>query len=263
MDKNTVQDPESKPSFFRKINPKTGFYFGLMVGITAVSLIGFLSLLGVVLNKGNVAGSGKVAGEVKTNQPNKNVNTNPSQAQQPKAPAQDIVITDDDHSIGPKDAKVTLVEYSDFQCPYCGKHYSTMKNLQEKYKDRVRFVFRHFPLDSIHPNARPAANASECASEQGKFWEIHDKLFENQNSLGNDLYSKLAKEMGLDTGKFEDCVKSNKYEQIVIRDQSSGLASGVEGTPATFVITADKQTMISGAVPQPQVETAIDQALGK
>lgn len=260
MDKNIVHDPEPKPGLFSKTNPKAGFYIGLMVGITAVSLIGFLSLLSMVIGKDNETDGGKVAGEVKTNQPNQNANTNPSQVQQPKAPAQDVVITDADHSIGPKDAKVTIVEYSDFQCPYCGKHHTTIKSLQEKYKDQVRFVFRHFPL-SFHENAQPAALASECASEQGKFWEMHDKLFDNQSSLSSELYSKLAKELGLNTGQFEDCIKTNKYEQAITDDLSSGLASGVEGTPATFVITADKQTLVSGAVPQSQVESAINQAL--
>ena len=261
MDKNTVKDPESKPGFFSKTNPKTGFFMGLMVGITVISLVGFVSLLTVVVGEDNEEGT--VAGEVKTAEPAKNTNTNPIPSvapPEPEAPAVDVEISGDDHSIGPENATVTLVEYSDFECSFCSRHYTTIKNIEEKYSDSVRIIYRHFPL-SFHEQARPAALASECAAEQGKFWEMHDKIFENQSSLTSDVYSEYAQEIGLESGKFKDCYESEKYDQNITDDMSSGIQSGVKGTPATFIITDNDQTLISGAVPQSEVEAAIDQAL--
>lgn len=261
MEKNTVQDPESKPGFFCKTNPKTGFFMGLMVGITVVSLVGFLSLLTIVIGENKEDGT--VAGKTKTVQPtantNGNINTAPTAAPSGTKPAAGIVLSEDDHSKGPENAAVTVVEYSDFECPYCARHFETMKNIQEKYKDQVRFIYRHFPL-SFHTNARPAANAAECASEQGKFWEMHDKIFENK-TLSDEGYAGFAQEIGLDSGKFKECYESKKYDQAVSDDMASGIESGVEGTPATFVITDKDQVMISGAVPQSQAEASIDKAL--
>lgn len=263
MDHESQHEPQQK-GFLSKTSPKNGFFMGLMVGITAVSLIGFLSLLGVVVGEDGKTDTGIVKGAEKAVAGDTAEPTDPTvpTAPVPEAPAADVVITADDHSIGPDNATVTLVEYSDFECPFCARHYETMKNIRDKYSDSVRIIFRHFPL-SMHENARPAALASECAAEQGKFWEMHDIIFENNESLSDEALAGFANEIGLDNGKFKDCYESEKYDQVVTDDMASGIQSGVQGTPATFVITDSDQTMISGAVPQAQVEAAIDQALGK
>jgi len=160
------------------------------------------------------------------------------------------------YSKGPADAKVTMVEYSDFQCPYCGMSYPVVKALQQKYGNNLRFVYKHFPLP-FHPNAEPAAEASECAGEQSKFWEYHDKLFENQDSLSNANYKKWAGELGLKQAQFDQCVDSRKYKSKVEQQTKQGQDDGVSGTP-TFYINGQK---IVGARPQSVFEQAIDAAL--
>ena len=121
-------------------------------------------------------------------------------------------VTSDDHVKGPASAKVTLIEYSDFECPYCLSHKSTIDQIIQNYGDKVRFVFRQFPLTSIHPEAEKAAEASECASEQGNFWEMYDKIFAD-NAAGTMSVAKWkeeAKNLKLDTVKFNDCLDSGK-----------------------------------------------------
>lgn len=168
----------------------------------------------------------------------------------------EIVVTDSDHIRGSKNAPVMLVVYSDFQCPYCGRHNSTMQNIIKKYGNKVAWVHRHFPL-SFHENALPAAMASECASEQGKFWEFADKLFANQQNLNDGQYGIFAADLGLDANKFSSCYTSNKYRDRVNTDMQNGQGNGVEGTPATFV----NGSLVSGAVPQSELEKMIDEKI--
>jgi protein-disulfide isomerase len=125
------------------------------------------------------------------------------------------------------------------------------------YKGKVKLVFRHFPLTSIHPNAQKAAEASECANDQGKFWEMHDKMFADQNNLGVDNLKTMAKSLGLSTSKFNDCLDSGKYTQKVTASENEGAQYGVQGTPATFV----NGTLVSGALPYDSFKQVIDSAL--
>lgn len=168
----------------------------------------------------------------------------------------EITVTDSDHIRGSKNAPVMLVVYSDFQCPFCGRHNSTMQNIAQKYGDKVAWVHRHFPL-SFHENAFPAAMASECAAEQGKFWEFADKLFASQQNLNDGQYGIFAADLGLDANKFSSCYTSNKYRDKVNADMQSGKDNGVEGTPATFV----NGSLVSGAVPQGELEKIIDEKI--
>lgn len=170
----------------------------------------------------------------------------------------EIVLTDQDHIRGDKNAPVVMVVYSDFQCPYCQRHDSTMQSIMQKYGNKVAWVYRHFPL-SFHENAKPAALAAECAGEQGKFWEYSDGLFANQDQLGAVFFNKLAADLKLDASKFSSCYTSSKYNARVDADLAQGQTYGVEGTPATFV----NGTLVSGAIPQVQLEQAIDQELQK
>lgn len=138
-------------------------------------------------------------------------------------------------SLGAKDAKVTIVEFADFQCPFCARMVPTLKELVKKYEGKVRWVYRDFPLTEIHPEAIPAAAAASCAGQQGKYFEMHHKLFDNYKDLGNSLYTKTAKELGLDEAAFETCRKDPKVVEEIMRDQADGAKLGVNGTPTYFV----------------------------
>ena len=238
-----------------KTPPKVAFAMGIMAGIALTSLTAFVmtySLLrnGTQLGQDNT-NTAKVAG-VETTQ------TDTANTNQQAAPAKvDIAEKSDDHVRGDKNAKVTLVEYSDFQCPYCGNFTPTLDRIMEEYKGEVKLIYRHFPLTSIHPNAQKAAEASECANDQGKFWEMHDKMFTDQNNLGVDSLKAMAKSLGLNTSKFNECLDDGKYAQKVTDSETEGITYGVEGTPATFV----NGTLVSGALPYDSIKSVIDSAL--
>ncbi len=158
-----------------------------------------------------------------------------------------------------KKAKVLVVEYSDFQCPFCASHHPSLQQMVDDYGTDVAWVYRHFPLTSIHPQAVPSALASECASEQGKFWEYADELVANQSKLGDAYYTELAADLNLNAKKFSDCYTSKKYQSVVDGDVDSGSVAGVNGTPATFI----NGQLVSGAVPYSTLKQMIDAELAK
>jgi len=168
-------------------------------------------------------------------------------------------ITASDHIRGDINAPITLVEFSDFECPFCERHYPTLNKILSDYKGKVRLVYKHFPL-GFHPNAQKAAEASECAGEQDKFWEYHDKLFENQpQGYSLDKFKQWAEDLGLNSGKFNDCLDSGKYAQKVQTDYQEGTQKGVNGTPATFV----NGQLLSGALPYWSFKQVIDGLLSQ
>ena len=140
-----------------------------------------------------------------------------------------------DHIQGPADAPVTLVEYGDYQCPYCGQAYPIVKALQARFGARLRFVFRNMPLKNAHPQAELAAEAAEAAALQGKFWGMHDALYENQDNLDLESLLEYAAELDLDVSKFITDMGSRQVEQRVANDFQGGVRSGVNGTPTFFV----------------------------
>ena len=142
-----------------------------------------------------------------------------------------------DHFQGPRAAKVVLVEYGDYQCPYCGEAYPIIKKIQEKFGNNLRFVFRNFPLTHIHPRAEFGAEIAEAAAAQGKFWEMHDFVYENQKSLDNDeFFLKFAdKKLALDTEKIRQAVAQHAFAPRIREDFMSGVRSGVNGTPTLFI----------------------------
>lgn len=150
-------------------------------------------------------------------------------------------------------AKVTITEYSDFQCPYCSRAAMTLKDIKETYGDRVDITFKHFPLP-FHNYARKAAEASECAREQGKFWGYHDILFENQNNLGIDSLKGYASQLGLDREKFDSCLDNGEKADVVKQNYEEGISKGVTGTP-TFFINGNK---LVGAQPFEKFKAVID-----
>jgi protein-disulfide isomerase len=139
-----------------------------------------------------------------------------------------------DHAEGPEDAPVTLVEYGDYECPYCGMAQPVVKRAQRELGSQLRFVFRNFPLAEAHPHARTAAEAAEAAGAQGKFWEMHDTLFEHQDALAVEDLIGYAKSLGLDVEQFSRDLEAGTYGKRVRDDFRSGVRSGVNGTPTFF-----------------------------
>ena len=167
--------------------------------------------------------------------------------------------TEGSPAVGPEDAPVTLVEFSDFECPYCGQFVSTIDQVKAEYGDRVRVVFRQFPL-SIHPSAPKAAEASLCANDQGKFWEMHDLMFQNQRLLQVPALKEKAGQLGLDQSAFDECLDSGKYEEQVKEDTRAGTIAGVTGTPSLFVNGIPTP---SGAQPYEAVAEFIEQEFAR
>jgi protein-disulfide isomerase len=172
--------------------------------------------------------------------------------------------------LGRADAPVTLVEFTDLECPYCRAfHVGTFERLKREYIDtgKVRFITRDFPLD-FHPNARPAALAVRCGGEQGKFWEMRHAVTLNANALSRELYDRLAGELGLDGSRFSACISAERYRTEIERDMEEAAKAGVSGTP-TFVLgattpgTALEGQRIVGAQPYPVFETQIKALLGE
>lgn len=161
-------------------------------------------------------------------------------------------------SFGPEDAPVTLIEFSDFQCPYCSRLVPTIEKVKEEYGDKVRIEFRQFPLERIHPAARVAAEASLCADEEGKFWELHDAMFADFRNLSRDRIVEMGGEVGLGDA-FVACVDEERHSERVSADLQAGRAAGVSGTPAMFI----NGRFISGAVPFDRVAAVIDEELAE
>lgn len=241
---------------FAGMTSKASFFFGLLSGVAAISFLGFV-VVSVVAFTGDKKGTGTVAGATTR------TNTNTATATAPAEPEGDFTkaraVTNDDHIIGDKNAKLTLLEYSDFQCPFCERIHPTIKRLLEDYAGKIRVVYRHFPLESIHPEARPAAVASECVAKLGgndAFFKFADTLFANQAQLGSSYYPTAAKEAGVSENKFADCFAKNN-STAVQRDADEGLAAGVRGTPAIFV----GDTLVSGAQSYEYFKSLIDSKL--
>jgi len=158
--------------------------------------------------------------------------------------------------LGGKDAPVTIVEFSDFQCPFCSRAEPTLKQVHEKYGDKVRLVYLDFPL-GIHDHAIDAASAGRCAGEQGKFWELHDTMFADQSKLAAADLKADAKKLGLDTAKFNDCLDKGKYKSAIEADMEQGRSLGVDGTPAFFI----NGRPLTGAQPFDKFQSTIDEEL--
>jgi protein-disulfide isomerase len=147
-----------------------------------------------------------------------------------------VAVDDDrDHVQGPADAAVTLVEYGDYECPYCGAAYPIVKELQARMRDRLRFVFRNFPITTSHPHAEQAAEAAEAAAAQGRFWEMHDLLYENQRLLRDQDLRAYAEQLGIDVERFDKDLVEHVHAPRVREDFMSGVRSGVNGTPSFYV----------------------------
>ncbi len=198
--------------------------------------------------------------------------TPPKENTENEPTAADIApVTPNDHILGNPDAPIVIVEYSDTECPFCKTFHTTMNRIMDEYgKDgKVAWVYRHFPLDQIHPKADKEAEATECAFAQGgndMFWKYINRIFEvtpSNNNLDLAQLPKIAEELGLDKAKFESCLSSGTYASKVESQFQSGITAGVQGTPNSFIITKKdgKTYSLEGAQPYATVKSVIDAAL--
>jgi len=186
-------------------------------------------------------------------------NTNSESAKSVRA------VDESDHVLGSRDAKVVIVEYSDFECPFCSRMHPTLEKVVEEYKGEVAWVYRHFPLTSIHSRATKAAVASECAAELGgndSFWSFAETLFKQQRNLGDELYQNTAAALGIDENAFTVCMNSGKHETRVSSDLQNAIDSGGRGTPFSVVLDKNGNPFpFSGALPYEQVRSIVENAL--
>jgi protein-disulfide isomerase len=168
-------------------------------------------------------------------------------------------VTPEDHVQGLENAEATLVEYGDYECPHCGHAYSVIKRVQKHFGKGLRFVFRNFPLNQMHPHAETAAETAEFAGAHQKFWEMHDGLFENQERLGAAFYLELAQELRLSPAELRQALEEGRYKDRVRADFSGGVRSGVNGTP-TFFVNGRRH---DGSFDYQSLVVAIEEAIGR
>jgi protein-disulfide isomerase len=173
-----------------------------------------------------------------------------------QAPYLAVPVSERDHVKGPETAPVTMVEYGDFECPYCGAAHLVIKEIQRRLGEQLRFAYRHFPLVNVHPHAENAAEASEAAAAQGRFWEMHDTLFEHQTELDDQHLIAYARALGLDTERFTRELAAHIYAPRVHEDFLIGVISGVNGTP-TFFINGERY---NGGYDQESLMAALQEA---
>lgn len=189
----------------------------------------------------------------------------------PPKPQNVVLSVKDDVFKGDKNAKLTLIEFSDYQCPFCARHFrETIPQLEREYiaTGKVKYVFRNFPIESIHPQAFKAHEAANCAGEQGKYWEMHDRLFANQKTLGLKDLPTHAQSLELDLARFQQCLESGRHAAKIRSDLADGQKAGVQGTPTFFLAVTDPNDtnlkalrVIRGAQPYAAFKQAIDSLL--
>jgi len=174
-------------------------------------------------------------------------------------------ITNEDHILGNPGAQVSIVEYSDFECPFCARLHQTLTRIVEDFDGEVNWVYRHFPLSSIHFRAYAAAEASECVAELGgndAFWEFADGLFSNQSRLGTDLFGELANNLGISSSDLEACLDGNKHRAGILADRQDAINTGGRGTPHVVVINRKGDAVpFSGALPYENIRQIIEQVI--
>ncbi len=255
---------ETNKSLFDMMPSKTAFWVGFGTAILAIGTLGFI-VLGSCMLKGTCGNLAAAEDTEKTAAPTAAPTAVPTTTGSTVAVSRIAAVDDEDHILGDEDAEITIVEYSDFECPFCSRFHPTLQQMVEDYDGKVRWVYRDFPL-SFHPESENAAEAAECAGEQGKFWEYGDALVENQSSLGDDLYKKLATDLGLNASQFDTCRSSDKYLEEISTDAAEGAAAGVTGTPGSFIFKTDAKgtdtaIVIKGAQSASAVKAAIDSLL--
>lgn len=213
---------------------KYNMVFGILIAVSVISIFGFVNVSLQYVKANNTIKDLELRLDSVAD------GDTPSYAKKASAPAPtdanpiDVKIGSNDHIRGNENGEITIVEFSDFQCPYCSRFHNTLKEVLEEYPNDVKWVYKHFPL-SFHPYAKKAAEASECAGDQGKFNEYNDGLFDNQKLITAEYLPVLAKNLGLNSTKFKACLDSGKYASRVDDDFTYGRSIGVTGTPGAFI----------------------------
>ncbi len=235
---------------------KTLFFAGVGAGIGIAALIGFFVLLGIVLNKNTADTSGEQNRQAQQQQQEKR-----DQAQAQPTSVDVPLPTSDDHTRGDTNAEIAIIEYSDIDCPFCKQIHSTLQQIVEEYPGKVKWVYRHFPLAGLHPDAPKKAEATECVAELGgkeAFWKFLDNLFETEGETMENLPA-MAKQAGVDADAFSECLNSGKYAQKVRAQYNEATAAGGRGTPYSIIVKGDKKIPVSGARPLSYFKNIIDQ----
>ncbi len=247
---NVNRSNNNKTIAGKKIN--TGVLKNPWFYVSVIAVIAIL-ILGYMLIKPDQTGiTGNVVRE-------KNPLQQPQQGQQPSQPEIIDVSIDDDSILGDENAPVTIIEFSDYECPFCARFYlNTFPQLKREYIDtgKVKLVYRDFPL-SFHQNAQKAAEAAECAGEQDKYYEMHDKIFENQQAITATNLKEYAKEIGLNTNEFNECLDSGEMANEVQKDFQDGQSIGIRGTPTFFI----NGKLLRGAQPFEEFQKIIEKEL--
>ncbi len=247
---------DEKKNFFENLSSKSAFKVGLLSGLAIMFVIGFFIMLGFVLKGGDFAFA-----------KNNNNDDNAAAANNNNAAAPTVIelkdVNKDDWMRGDKKADLSIVEFSDIDCPYCVKFHETMKKLSEEYKGKINWVYRHFPLTSLHPNAFKKAEATECVGSLGgndKFWPFLDKLVEDK-TITMDKLGEVAATFGVNATKFQECYDGGKMTSKVQDQADQAVKAGGRGTPYSVIVFEDQKIPINGALPYEQVKAQIDALL--
>jgi protein-disulfide isomerase len=238
------------------LKPKAAFKAGLFSGLGIMFAIGFFVLLGMMLNDKDFS-LDKI-----NDDDDIVVNTNENNNPPPAAEIKINGLNDDDWVRGDKNAEITIIEFSDVDCPFCTRFHNTMNQVVAEYDGQVNWVFRHFPLTQLHPDAFKKAEAAECVGEQGgndKFWAFMDKIFEGNETIAT--VADVAASVGVDKGKFQECLDSGKYTSKVQNQSQEAQAAGGRGTPYSVIIVGNQKIAIPGALPFESVKTSLDALL--
>ena len=252
-------------SFFDAFSSKTSFGIGAATAILVLGTIGFVVLGGCLLKGGcSLDQSDNTVVVDDTQDAKDDADAAAAAAAAAKDEAGIIpVVNELDHVRGDADASITIIEYSDFECPYCSSFHETMLQVMDAYDGDINWVYRHFPL-SFHANAIPAAEASECAAEQDLFWEYADELVINKSNLNETTYLSIASDLGMNISDFQSCLDSDRHLTTVNDQYQGGIAAGVTGTPGSFVIDQEGgATPIKGALPFETIQSLLDQLIAE
>lgn len=256
-------DEKKKNGFLNSLKPKTAFWLGLLSSLAIIFVVGFFILLAMVVNSDDVTFS--AGNKLANNNAPVPTNNQPAQAGE----IQLVPVSSDDWIRGDVNAPISIVEFSDLECPFCKRFHPTLQQIVEEYDGQVNWVYRHFPLVSLHSKAPKEAEATECAGELGGndgFWKYIDRLFAitpANNGLDLEQLPVIAEYVGLNRSKFEECLASGKYAAKVRDHTSQAQAAGGRGTPYSVIVAGSQKIPVSGAVSFAQLKSMIDQLLNQ
>jgi len=262
---NNLSDNQPAKSIFSGIHPKLSFYAGLVLGLLGSCSVALILLLPKIIYSSPTQ-AGQAANVAQNPAPAADVAPNPN----PEPSVQDIklaAITPSDWQRGADNPKITIVEFSDPECPFCKRFHATMQQVMDEYGDKVKWVYKHAPLLSLHSKAKREAEAFECAGELGgneAFWKFADRLFEvtpSNNGLADSELPRIASYIGLDQKKFTDCLDSEKYGNKVMSNLQEAESAGMQGTPYSIMVMGDQKIPINGALPYDQIKSGLDSLL--